>query len=61
MAKRKDPPTFDDMVDYGVSQVIKAFGKGEDLRGAVSSIVMVTAQWGADNRDRHKESIKKSS
>ena len=40
--------TFDDMVEYAVSRVIRAFGKGEDLRGACYSIVRASAQWALD-------------
>lgn len=37
--------TYDEMVDEGVKLVIGAFGKGEDLRGAVSMIVIGTSNW----------------
>lgn len=40
--------TFDEMVDEGVKAIIRAFGKGEDLRGAVFYIVQGTSQWTAD-------------
>ncbi len=43
----KTPPTFDQLVDNAVAQIIRAFGKGEDLRGACWAIVNGSANWGA--------------
>lgn len=37
--------TYDEMVDEGVKTIIRAFGKGEDLHGAVWQIVTGTALW----------------
>ena len=52
-------PTMDDMVEYGVARVIEAFGKGENLRGAVYSIVNASAHWGAENEKRYLAERKK--
>ncbi len=50
--------TFDEMVDEGVKAIIRAFGKGEDLRGAVAYIVCGTAQWTATNiKEKEKENV----
>ncbi len=46
--------TFDDMVENAVSQVIRAFGKGEDLRGACYSIVMATSIWAVEREKERK-------
>jgi len=43
MAKKR--LTYDEMVDEGVKLVIRAFGKGEDLRGAVSLLISGTSLW----------------
>ena len=40
--------TFDDLVEEGVKAILRAFGKGEDLDGAVYYIVNGTAQWSYD-------------
>ncbi len=40
--------TFDDLVDSGVNQILRVFGKGEDLRGAVWSIVAGTTNWATE-------------
>ncbi len=42
--------TFTDLVDSGVLSIIRAFGKGEDLRGAVWGIVNGTCNWVAQKR-----------
>ena len=39
------PLTYNEMVDEGVRLILTAFGKGEDLRGAVSMIVIGTSNW----------------
>jgi hypothetical protein len=44
--------TFEKMVESGVAQIWATLGKGEDLQGAVSLIVMASAQWGAENARR---------
>ncbi len=36
---------FDDLVDHGVLTIGRAFGKGEDLRGAVWAIVAGACNW----------------
>lgn len=41
--------TLDQMVEFGIGRILQAFGKGEDLKGAVTSIVIASAQWGRDN------------
>ena len=37
---------FEDLVDDGIRQILRAFGKGEDLHGAVWAIVNNAAYWG---------------
>ncbi|KKM06003.1 hypothetical protein LCGC14_1748320 [marine sediment metagenome] len=44
----KKEVTFEELVDSGVQQIIRAFGKGEDLHGAVWAIVTGTANWADD-------------
>lgn len=46
--------THEEMVDEGVKAVIRAFGKGEDLRGAVWQIVTGTALWTEANLKEEK-------
>jgi len=41
--------SYDDLVQDGVAAILRSFGKGEDLRGAVAYIIQASAQWGADN------------
>ncbi len=41
--------TYDEMVDEGVKLVIRAFGKDEDLHGAISVLVSGTALWAKAN------------
>lgn len=53
-AKKDDHPTMEEMVEYGISKVIEAFGKGENLRGAVYSIVHHSAHWGVENHKRYQ-------
>ena len=48
------PLTYDEMVDEGVGLVIRAFGKGEDLRGAISVLVSGTALWAQANLKAEK-------
>lgn len=48
------PPTFDELVDNAVAQIIRAFGKGEDLRGACWAIVNGTARWVIAEEERRK-------
>ena len=50
--------TFNEMVDNAVSQVIRAFGKGEDLHGACYSIVNATAVWAQDREKERKNAGK---
>ena len=47
--------TYDEMVDEGVKLVIRAFGKGEDLRGAISVLVSGTALWAEANLKAEKK------
>lgn len=47
--------THDELIEDGISQILRAFGKGEDLRGAVWYIVTASAQWGADYEKHIKE------
>lgn len=55
----KEVSDFDKQVEAGVRDIIKAFGKGEDLRGAVSLIVDRSARWGYDNaKNEGKENAK---
>lgn len=56
--KETDVPTTEDMIQMGIRQIIRAFGKGEDLRGAVGGIVLQSAAWGADNYKRRQEEAK---
>lgn len=55
MAK-KEEMTFEDMVDEGVKAVIRSFGKGEDLHGAVWYIVNATARWAHEKATKEKAS-----
>jgi len=56
MAKEKEKEIlFDDLINYGVSQILRAFGKGEDLRGAVAAICDNSAKWGADLADKRSK------
>lgn len=57
--KKDDHPSMDDMVEYGIARVIEAFGKGENLHGAVYSIVNASAHWGARNEKRYQAELKK--
>ncbi len=41
--------THEEMVDEGVRLVISAFGKGEDLHGAMSLIVCGVSNWTQQN------------
>lgn len=52
-------PSMDDMVEFGISRVLEAFGKGENLRSAVFSIVNASAHWGAENEKRYKAELAK--
>lgn len=50
MAKKtQDEITFEDLIDEGVKAIIRSFGKGEDLRGAVWYICTATARWADEN------------
>lgn len=53
MAKEKEV-TFKDLIDDGVLQIIRAFGKGEDLQGAMWNIVNRATNWGADQAKKEK-------
>ena len=46
----KKGPSFSDLVDTGVLTIGRAFGKGEDLRGSVWSIVAGTCNWMAQKQ-----------
>ncbi len=50
--EKDDHLTFDDMVEFAIGRVITAFGKGEDLRGAMWLVVNSSANWGAENEKR---------
>lgn len=50
--EKDDHASMDEMVEYGIARVIEAFGKGENLRGAIYSIVNASAHWGAENEKR---------
>lgn len=58
MAKKKEV-TFDDLVDSGIHQIIRSFGKGEDLRGAVWAIVNDAAYWGGEQAETRLKAEKK--
>lgn len=47
--------THQEMVDEGVKVIIRAFGKGEDLHGAVWQIVTSTAMWTEANLKAYAE------
>lgn len=51
MAKEKET-TFEDLVDNGILQIARAFGKGEDLRGAVWAICAGTANWATQETEK---------
>ena len=51
--------TFDQMVDSAVAQVIRSFGKGEDLRGACWCIVSSTARWAQEQEKERKKGKKR--
>jgi hypothetical protein len=57
--KKVDHATFEDMVEFAISQVISAFGKGENLRGAMWLVVNSSANWGAENEKRIQDERKK--
>lgn len=57
MSEEMKRPTYDEMVDNAVKQIIRAFGKGSDLHGACATIVNSSANWGAENV-RNKEKNK---
>ena len=44
-----EPLTYDEMVDEGVKLVISAFGKGEDLHGAMAMFVSGVSNWTQQN------------
>lgn len=44
--------TFEDLVENGVGQILKSFGKGEDLRGAVWSICAAATLWQEDSKTK---------
>ncbi len=46
--------TYDELVDEGVKAIIRSFGRGEDLRGAVSFIVRATALWVEEDNKKPK-------
>lgn len=46
--------THEEMVDEGVKTIIRAFGKGQDLHGAVWQIVTGTALWTEANLKARK-------
>lgn len=55
---RERIPTFnemDEMVDSAVLRIIRAFGKGEDLRGACWSIVNSSVNWKVKWTSTHVE------
>lgn len=52
-------PTMDEMVEFGIARVIEAFGKGENLRGAIWLITNSAAHWGAENEKRYQAELKK--
>ena len=60
---KEEEVTFQDMVDWGIQRIIKAFGKGEDLQGAVFGIVQGAAAWGSERTEKRlreeKENKKK--
>ena len=43
--------TYDEMVDEGIRLVISAFGKGEDLHGAMSMFVVGVSNWTKANME----------
>jgi len=45
--------TFDEMVDQGVEVMLRALGKGSDLRSSISLIINSSACWGAENARRY--------
>lgn len=60
MAKKLKPLTLEEMIDEGVKLVIGAFGKGEDLRGAVTMIIVGTSNWTEQNLKEYDKNIKRS-
>ncbi len=55
MAKKQEEMTFEDLVDEGVKAIIRSFGKGEDLRGAVWYICTATTIWADENAKKDKK------
>ncbi len=56
MTKEKEKEvTFEDLVNNGILQIARAFGKGEDLRGAVWAICAGTANWSEDQVKKRKD------
>lgn len=59
MAKEKEKEIlFEDLITYGITQILRALGKGEDLRGAVAAICDNSAKWGADLADKRAKEKK---
>lgn len=51
MAEKK--MTLDEVVDAGVKTILGAFDKGEDLRGAVTILVIGVANWTQQNLEEY--------
>lgn len=47
--------SYEEMVQFVLERIIRAFGKGEDLRSAAGHIVSVVSEWGAQNEKVHNE------
>jgi hypothetical protein len=59
MASEKKPLEYQDIVDEGLKAVIRSFGKGEDLRSAVSYIVIMSLNWRREMDEAEAKKVKK--